>query len=236
MKIPAKPLSAVVTVALLIAGLAACSSGGVGGHESDGNKPGVSSPVLPNLNLTDLLPSKDDVADRLGSKWSMNTEPSSAPVPTDAKAHTFSDLLDASTIGQECYDAQLALLDVSNNTIEFALETFYDGDGNLSGWQILRAKSADAAKAQFDAFKTGAITCAKTASLYPEALLSIVGTSQVDGAFAYELPHLSDDYDRVVTSLHGDLILYTSSRTSNLTADQMMQLQLDKIAGLEKKG
>ena len=215
MKSPVAKLGTIVTAALLVAGLAACSPGS-----------GAGGPVLPDTPLVDLMPSQTEVVDEMGPEWSQVSGASSYSVVS----LTFP--VEADQFGKACADATIALHSEINASIqETAQMGLRAGDSNTEIWRVLRAKSPDAATAFLKRVKESVDACMDR----PSARESVVET-ELKNAFAYETSLENSVQVIEVYVLSGDLVIWTFSLESIQVAEQMAQLQLDKIAELVKKG
>lgn len=187
-----------------------------------------------NLPLAALMPSTKEFKDRFGVTMSVSDSDFStskmSAVPTPRSVPDASPDAEYQAFGKECVDARKALDGAFRMPDEVGTASLAEGThGRSAGLVIYRFSTADKANEYLHLVSAMANACSQASETRPNMPPMIVDTSNIKGAFAYEIPNDLGDGDRYAYVVSGRQVLLGDSRVSIDTSDQLLQLGLDKI-------
>ena len=184
--------------------------------------------VLPDTPLAELLPTRSEVAGAMGPEWTEVSDPQPLPLVNMTAP------IDADELGASCVDASAAINDEFDEEHTSILEATGVAspvnDFDAATWALFRMKSADAATSYLASFKTWVKACAED-SPGPK---NVVPIKDIEDSFAVEVLVEDVGVSAQVYVVRGDLVIWTVSPESARVAADMAQLQLDKIAEIQK--
>lgn len=200
-----------------------------------GGSGGADGPVLTGTKVADILVTAEDVNERLGGGWSLDSEPAdtdgtslmgNATTVTDEVLEIFGEDCGGALFGDDAPDF--------GGVKEASMEDFHDGDGRLAVVSIYRFSDTAGAKGYVSYLQAAMDICRDASQRNPQLGFSAEDTSFDEGALWFQDRDGAEDEERMVFVAKGDLVVSGSSRVSVAQADQLVQTQLDKVAALVK--
>ncbi|WP_235778886.1 hypothetical protein [Sinomonas notoginsengisoli] len=139
-------------------------------------------------------------------------------------------------IGKECFDAAAAFekqAALGASDAEGGLDVREGSDGRMGYLAVRRLRDGDAATEYMKVVQAYVTACSQAVKVHPKMAPLTSSTSSVPEAIAYERPSNLGDGDRLTVVRHGRQVIEASSRVSQHSADQLAQLELDKMTAAD---